>query len=136
MFPRLLSETFSDSARRLLLEKKNLKKGSVTEFLLRNLKTHEQPPQSSSCNVNCGGAQAGYLGRRASVCRKEKKKGAKPGRREGDLKAQHFFGLDDKNHGVKEEEEEEEEEEENTSWDYVFLLGVQNTARKRSFHNF
>lgn len=63
--------------------------------------------------MNCGGARAGYLGRRALVCRKEKKKkrGAKPGRREGDLKAQHFFGLDDKNHGVKEEEEEEKEGE-------------------------
>lgn len=45
-----------------------------------------------SCEVNCGGAQAGYLGRRVSVC----KKGAKLREKRGDLKAQHFFGLDEK----------------------------------------
>lgn len=48
-----------------------------------------------SSEVNCGGAQTGYLGRRVSVC----KKGAKLEKKRGDLKAQHFFGLDEKTMG-------------------------------------
>lgn len=72
-------------------------KGFITDVLFRNFRrcfhlTNVLPTLLSdkvSCKANCGGAQAGYLGRRVLVL---EKKGAKPGRREGIWK--HSTSLD------------------------------------------